>query len=111
MAQCRLWANVRMGSDSSHLLLSCTPPLVLSAPGRTSSQVQGRTCRADAHKLICLEIYSHKVFYGTSPRVDCEANEPPHTSSFIVPGSAWACPRLGEASHAASIRAQSSGAS
>src|SRR3954464_4350748 len=65
MAQCRLWANVRMGSDSSHLLLSGTPPLVLSAPGRTSSQVQGRTCRAGAHKLICLEIYSHKVCYGT----------------------------------------------
>src|SRR3954452_12932533 len=28
-------------------------------------EVQGRTCRAGAHKLICLEIYSHKVFYGT----------------------------------------------
>ena len=45
MAHCRLWANVRIGSDSSHLLLSCTLPLLFSTTGRTSSQVPGRTCR------------------------------------------------------------------
>src|SRR4051794_27255319 len=40
--KCRLWANVRMGSESSHLLLSCAPPLVLSIRVRNSSQVRGR---------------------------------------------------------------------
>ena len=77
MAHCRLWANVRMGSDSSHLLLSCTPPLLPSTTGLTSSQERGRTCRAGAHELIYLAINSHNLYYGTCTAglpCECRAN-------------------------------------
>ena len=50
-AQCRLQANICMASDSSHLLLSCPTPLLLSTTGRTSPQVRRRTCRAGASSV------------------------------------------------------------
>ena len=37
------------------------PEGVMGSKGR----LWGRTCRADQYRLICLEAYSYKVFYGT----------------------------------------------
>jgi hypothetical protein len=45
-------------------------------------------CGADGYQLICLEINSHKVFYGTWTQIGREQNDLSPALSLIVTGSA-----------------------